>query len=113
MPKDIRAGVLTPQSVGHAGFPALLLDRGLISPSDLVDARQHAHREGIELADAFVALGLVPEIACYAALAEAAGLNLVDAAAMGTSELAIRLVPEQVARRHVIVPLSVDNKTLT
>ena len=106
---------IAPQSVGvgHAGFPALLIDRGLISRNDLVVARQHAVHEHIELADAFVALGLVPESACYAALAEAAGLTLVNAMQMATSELAIRLVPERLARRHVVVPLSVDNRTLT
>ena len=93
MHKDIRTAVLASQTVGHAGFPALLMDRGLISRNDLVVARQHAQREGIELADAFVALGLVPEAECYAALAEAAGLNMVDAVEMAKSELAIRLVP--------------------
>ncbi len=99
--------------VGLAGFPALLIDRGLISRSDLAVARQHAQRETIELADAFVALGLVKEADCYGALAEAAGLDLVNAVEMATSELAVRLVPERLARRHVVVPLSVDNRTLT
>ena len=98
---------------GYEGFPALLIDRGLISRSDLIVARQHALREKVELADAFVSLGLVNEANCYAALADAAGLSLVDAVAMATSELAIRLVPERLARRHIVVPLSVDNRTLT
>src|SRR6185295_1946985 len=65
------------------------------------------------LAEAFVALGLVSEGDCYAALAKAAGLTLVDLAGVSSSELAVRLVPERLARRHVVVPLSVDNKTLT
>ena len=98
---------------GHAGFSALLIERGLISRNDLAVAQQYAQREKVELADAFVSLGLVNEGDCYAALADAAGLTLVDAVAMATSELAIRLVPERLARRHVVVPLSVDNRTLT
>jgi type IV pilus assembly protein PilB len=97
---------------GRAGFPALLLDRGLISRSDLATAQQQADREQIELSEALVALGLVPEVTCYALLAEATGLELVDLSA-GSSELAVRLVPERLARRYTVVPLSVDNRTLT
>src|SRR3989304_1142145 len=49
------------------------MERGLLSRNDLAVARQHAQRERIGLAEAFVALGLVPEVACYAALAGGAG----------------------------------------
>jgi type II secretory ATPase GspE/PulE/Tfp pilus assembly ATPase PilB-like protein/ActR/RegA family two-component response regulator len=108
-----RVRVVKMPGVGLAAFPALLMDRGLISRGDLLVAQQHAHRENMELADAFVALGLVNEGACYAALAVAAGLPLVDAVEMATSELAVRLIPERLARRHDVVPLSVDNRTLT
>jgi type IV pilus assembly protein PilB len=89
------------------------MGRGLISRSDMAVAQQHAEEQGIELADSVVALGLVDENACYSALADAAGLTLVDAGGMASSELAIRLVPERLARRHAVVPLSVDNRTLT
>jgi type IV pilus assembly protein PilB len=113
MHDDVLSTVLTAPSVGRAGFPALLIDRGLISRNDLMVAERHAQVEDVELADAFVTLGLVEEAACYAALAEAAGLDLVDAVGMAKSELAVRLVPERLARRHAVVPLSVDNRTLT
>ena len=102
-----------PLGVGRAAFPALLLERSLISRSDLSTAQQHAEREHIELAEALVALGLVAEATCYSLLAEAAGLTLVDLAGSASSELAVRLVPERLARRHIVVPLSVDNRTLT
>ena len=113
MHKHVRSVLQATPGVGRAGFPALLMDQGFINRSDLVVAQQHADRERIELADAFVALGLVEEGICYAALAEAAGLDLVNAVEMATSELAVRLVPERLARRHVVVPLRVDNRTLT
>ena len=113
MHKHVRAVMQATPGVGRAGFPALLMDQGFINRSDLVVAQHHADREHIELADAFVSLGLVEEGICYAALAEAAGLDLVNASEMATSELAIRLVPERLARRHVVVPLRVDNRTLT
>jgi type IV pilus assembly protein PilB len=105
-------GGATRSGVGRAGFPALLIDRGLIARADLAAAQRHAQTEQIELAEAFVALGLIPEAACYAALAEVAGLELVDLVTTAPSELAVRLVPERLARRHLVVPLSVDNRTL-
>ena len=113
MQKPTNPSVNAHVSVGRAGFPALLMERGLITQPDLVAAQQHAQREGMELADACVALALVDEQACYAALADAAGMEFVDAEDMATSELAVRLVPERLARRHAVVPLSVDNRTLT
>jgi len=105
-------GVITP-GVGRAGFPALLLERSLISRSDLLVAEQYGQRERVELPEALVALGLVAEHVCYAALADAAGLSLVDLNGTASSELAVRLVPEKLARRYVVVPLTVDNRTLT
>ena len=92
--------------VGRAAFPALLLERSLVSRSDLSTAQRHADREHIELAEALVALGFVAEGACYSLVAEAAGLTLVDLAGSASSELAVRLVPERLARRHIVVPLS-------
>src|SRR6266851_3930861 len=102
----------TATGVGLAGFPALLIDQALISRSDLLVAQQHAAREHIEIADALVALGLVSERAAYAALADAAGAELVDLPNITSSELAIRLVPERLARRYNAVPISLDNRTL-
>ena len=100
-------------AVGLAGFPALLIDRGLMSRNDVAVAEPHAVREHMELADALVALGVVSEADCYATLAAAAGADLVALDDAGSSELAVRLVPERLARRHLVVPLQVDNRTLT
>jgi hypothetical protein len=99
--------------LGHARFPALLLERHLISRRELTTAQQHAQREHIELPEALVALGLATEASCYALLAEAAGPTLVDLAGGTSSELAVRLVPERLAWRHFVVPLAVDDRTLT
>jgi CheY-like chemotaxis protein len=99
-------------SVGLAGFPALLIERGLIAASDLAVAQSRSVRERIELADAVVALG-VTEGDSYAALAAAAGADVIALGDVRSSELAVRLVPERLARRHSIVPLEVDNRVLT
>jgi type IV pilus assembly protein PilB len=104
---------LRKERVGIAGFPALLIDASLINRSDLSLAEQHASREQMLLADAVVALGLVREEDSYAKLAEAGGFEVADLEHAVSSELAVRLVPERIARRYFVVPLQVDNRTLT
>ncbi len=99
--------------IGRAGFPALLIDGGLISRADLAVAEQHALREHVQLADAVIALDFVSERDSYAALAQAAGLELIELdESVAHCELAVRLVPERLARRHHAIPLGVDNRTL-
>ena len=94
-------------------FPAFLLERQLVNRQDLAIAEEYALRERADLVDAVVTLGLVPETDSYAALALAAGADFVDLVQTPSSELAIRLLPERLARRHLVIPLAVDNRTLT
>ena len=98
--------------MGTAAFEAQLIEDGL-SCRDLETAKQHAAGERMEVADAVVALSLVDESDSYASLAKATGLLLVDLAQREISELAVRLVSERLARRHMVVPIRVDNRTLT
>ena len=111
MPSLNRTGSAS-ANIGLTGFPALLLQRALIGSSDLAVAQSRAVQQRIELADAVVALG-VNESDSYNALAAAAGAEMVALEGLGPSTLAVRLVPERLARRHSIVPLQVDNRTLT
>ena len=98
---------------GLSGLAGILIDRGTLSYGDLRAAQEHAGRENIPLADALVMLGFVGEAESYAALAQAAGLELLDLNEVVPGELAVRLVPERLARRYAVVPLRVDNRTLT
>src|SRR5688500_14728824 len=100
-------------TIGPARFPECLLVRALVTKEDLARAEAHAVREHVELADALVILGLVSEADSYATLAVAAGTSLTALDAVASSELAVQLVPERLARRHLIVPLTVDNRVLT
>ena len=99
-------------TLGLTEFAALLVARGLINRSLLAVAEKHAIRERLELADSLVSLGLLSEEDVFATLAKAAGTELVSLRDGTWSELAVRLVPERLARRHGVVPLSVDNRTL-
>jgi len=105
-------GMVVSQGSTAAGFPRLLLDQGLISRNDLSVAEHHAARERVPVVEAIVTLGIVPESEAYRLLAQSAGVECVSLEGTTTSELAVRLVPEKLARRHLVVPISVDNRTL-
>ena len=92
---------------------SLLLESGRINGNDLAIAEQQAVRDRVQLADAIVALGQMDEPEAYALLARSVGADFVDLQDEAASELATRLVPERLARRHQVVPLRVDNRTLT
>lgn len=101
------------QSAGEARFGKLLLSHATLTLHTLSVAIDHAEQQHVPLADAIVSLGFASEDDSYAALAEATGMRLVDLAALTPSTLALRLVPERVARRHVLIPLEEDNRALT
>ena len=98
---------------GGSRFSDLLLAQSLLKLHDLNAAVEHSEQQQVPLADAIVQLGLVSETDSYAALACATGLPLVDLSEITPSTLALRLVPERVARRHILVPLGEDNRMLT
>jgi type IV pilus assembly protein PilB len=97
---------------GASAFEELLIDERALNRHDLGHAQQHAERHDIGLADALVALGLMSEERAYDVLARATGLPLVTLEEVAASGLALRLIPERVARRHLVVPMQVDNRTL-
>jgi type IV pilus assembly protein PilB len=98
---------------GAAGFPGLLVSSGLLTHHLLGVADAQAKRDRVELIDAIVSLGLVTETDAFTLFAAAAGTDFLLLDETASSELAIRLVPERLARRHLIVPVKIDNRTLT
>src|SRR5262245_12245441 len=99
--------------VGRNGLPELLLGRGLISRDDLAAAERRAKAEQQDLTESIVALGFVTETDAFEALAEACSAPYITLDDVVPSELAIRLVPEPLARHYQVMPLSVDDGTLT
>jgi type IV pilus assembly protein PilB len=90
-----------------------LMSEGWMTKQQLDAAGAHALRVSVPLVDAIVDLGFAPETVVYTTLAAAAGMNLVDPRTETVSPLALRIVPEKVARRHTVVPLAVDDRTIT
>jgi type IV pilus assembly protein PilB len=91
----------------------MLVAEAALSRSDLHVAAEYSERERMPLSDAIIDLGFIHEADTYAMLAKATGMELVDLSSLTPSELALRLVPERVARRHRLLPLYEDNRMLT
>jgi len=116
MSKERDAAGILPRGahrLGAAAFASVLLEHGWISQADLSVAEEHALRDQVDPVEAVVALGVVDERDAYAALSLAAGTEIIDLDETQSSELALRLVPERLARKYSLVPVDVDNRVLT
>jgi type IV pilus assembly protein PilB len=123
MPQEQAAGAATDRrqdrdlGTGRADgvrlFAEQLLTSQALTREQFREAIAHAEQQKVPIHDAVVALGLVPEPDSYAALSTVAGMPLLDLRNVCVSELATRLVPEKLARRHTVLPLQEDNRTIT
>ncbi|HLG56135.1 MAG TPA: ATPase, T2SS/T4P/T4SS family [Vicinamibacterales bacterium] len=93
-------------------FGAALVHECHITQTALQTALDRCAKDGQPLCDAVVALGYVDEDAAYRLLATVAGITFDDRGEVDSSPLAIKLVPARVARRHELVPVAVDDKTV-
>jgi type IV pilus assembly protein PilB len=103
----------TAKGGGSETFARFLTSRGLVGEAELRSAIDFSRRMSMTLADAVVASGLLGERDAYGALAESGGDRFIDLAGVVPSPMAVKLVPERVARRHRLVPVCEDNRTLT
>lgn len=94
-------------------FTSALIGEHLATPLAVQSAIAHSDRHSMPVHEAVVALGFVDERAAYRVLARAAGLPFHEGSGMTPSPLALKLVPERVARRHELLPMAVDDRTVT
>ena len=93
-------------------FDELLVESGLISEKDLHAAREHAALNLKGLAEVVVALGFVTEEDAYRTLAQACRLPFRDLDVAPPDRHLAALIPERLARRHAVVPLSEEGRAL-
>src|ERR1700730_13552880 len=113
MNRVLEATRTSPGDLIGSRFGDLLLSQSFINRHDLQIAGKHAERQRVSLVDAVVDLGFVSELDSYSVLAAATGLRLIELSGLTPSNLALRLVPERVARKHEILPITEDNRNLT
>ncbi len=89
-----------------------LVSLGLISKDQLHIALQEQKNSGKPLGEALLALGFVTEEAMRGALAEKLGEQAVSLKGIVADPRALALVSKQLAKRHTLFPVSLDNNEL-
>jgi len=92
---------------------ATLLKGAFISEAELRTAQEMADRSNKKLAEVLLEQGLIDSEVLASVLSLKYGVPVVNLARFEVQPEAIALVPEQVAREHRILPVSVDGDTLT
>lgn len=98
------------QPIGH-----LLIAKGVISEDQLRIATQEQNKTPQPLGRLLVRLGFLSEATIRDVLSENLGQESVDLSSVLVDPAAITLIPKEIARRYILLPLSVDatNKILT
>src|ERR1700680_2691543 len=90
----------------------LLVRAGLIDSAGLSRAKEAQDKSGISLSKALATLGLAYEQSVTAAIAKSLHLESLGAELPDISEEVAAVLPADFCRKHVVVPLSLQGKTL-
>ncbi|MFQ5900538.1 MAG: GspE/PulE family protein [Thermodesulfobacteriota bacterium] len=90
----------------------ILIDKGLITPSQLKDALSAGKKSGARLGESLAKLGIVTEDSIAQALSEQFNIPFAYLENLIIEPHVIKMVPEGLARRHKLIPLSFEAKTL-
>jgi len=90
----------------------LLIDAGVISEEDCKKVLLEQKSRGERLGEMLVEKGLTTEYDIALALASQLGLPLVDLKITPIEPDAVNIIPEAVAKKHLIVPVSVEGRDL-
>ena len=93
-------------------FTEILVRNGVLSASQLEEAKSLAQQTGAKIQDALIKLGYATDQQILSAMAEFHGMQFVDLTDMTIPPAVIELVPESVARENVILPLNQDGAVL-
>lgn len=91
----------------------LLVKEGLVTGHQLQEALRDAAASGTRLGHALVKLGFVAENDLTRILAGQYRMQAVDLTRMQVDSRILRLVPPEVAHKHLVLPLRRVGKTLT
>jgi type IV pilus assembly protein PilB len=94
-------------------FVALLIKSGVLSKDQAVDAENLARQQNSTLAAALIKLGYATEEEVMRALAKTHRLPYVELDSLNIPERIIELMPESVARENAVLPLVLEDGSLT
>ncbi len=90
----------------------LLIEDGLVSQEQLLEALQRKKETGKSLARTLIEMGAVSESKLTEVLAQHLGLEFVDIASYRIDMTAVALLDEKMASRHLAIPLSFDDDSI-
>ncbi|MGH2272066.1 GspE/PulE family protein [Anaerohalosphaeraceae bacterium U12dextr] len=90
----------------------ILYAKGLVDKENLIKAIKKAKESNKRLGEMLIQMGLANEDQVFEALAKQFGMDYVDLDKVEVPENAKQLIPEELIKKHRILPLSKDNGTL-
>jgi len=97
-----------PKEVRVKQLGTILLEDGVLSEDQLMDAIDEQQRSGQSLGRTLVELGLISEAQLVRALASQVGMEFVELANFAVDVSAVALVPAAVCRRHNALPIALE-----
>jgi MshEN domain len=96
---------LPPQTQGVTRLGQAMLDRGLITQTDLEQALEHQRATRKRLGESLIDIGAVTSLQLSQALAEHLGVPFVDLETHPPDVMLAGMIPEEVARRYCALPV--------
>ena len=94
----------TPKRIGE-----ILVDWGVILPKEVEKGLKLAQEKRIRIGEALIELNLCTESNIYKALAAQQGMEYVDLDKQSIPPNAVTLIPDDLMRKHLILPLGNEN----
>lgn len=91
----------------------LLVDNGVITPEELEQAQAESDKTGESIAKVLARLGLAGENQLKNALELEFGVNFVSLTKYSIDFALLRLVPQEIVKEHLLVPISHEGNRLT
>jgi len=90
----------------------LLVEWGALAQKDVNRALEHAKKQNLRIGEALIDLKLVPDSAVYKALATQHNMEFIDLDKSLVPPNAVSLIPDDLMRKYLIVPLGTENGKL-
>src|SRR5579864_515158 len=90
----------------------LLVEWGAVTQKDVQRALEHAKKQSLRIGEALIDLKLCPDSAVYKALATQHNMEFVDLDKSSVPPNAVSLIPDDLMRKYLILPLGTENGRL-
>ena len=112
-PSPIVPSMANPAAAGSERIGDLLVKEGMITKEQLEKALQEQKSSGTRVGYNLVKLGFIPELELTKVLARQYKMPAVDLSKFEVDPRIVKLVPADLAIKHLVLPLKRDGRTLT